>query len=81
LGHPELALAELEIAQLTPDTVFSYSPALFDTYAVVLAELGRVEDAALWGERASRAAEALAEAARNDDYDSVTVVEMPVDED
>jgi hypothetical protein len=80
MNNPELALAELEIAQLTPDTAYSFSPALFDSYAVVLAELGRDEEAALWGERANRAASALAVAAGEVDDDSIIVVEMDEDE-
>lgn len=81
MSQPQLALAELEIPQLTPDTAYSFSPALFDSYAVVLAELGRDEEAQLWGERADRAALALAEAsAPDDEVDSVVVVEMPEDD-
>jgi hypothetical protein len=76
MGKPELALGELEIPQLKADVAFSYSPALFDSYAIVLEELGRVDEAALWGKRANRAASALAEAAGDDDDDMV-VVEMP----
>jgi len=79
LGQPELALTELEIPQLTPNTVYSFSPALFDTYAVVLQELGREAEAEMWGQRANEAAEALAEAAGAGDEDTVVVVEMPED--
>ncbi len=81
LNQPQLALAELEIPQLTPETAYSFSPALFDSYAVVLAELGRDEEAELWGERANRAAIALAEASAPDDEEaSVVVVEMLEDD-
>jgi hypothetical protein len=81
MDQPQLALAELEIPQLTPDTAYSFSPALFDSYAVVLAELGRDDEAELWGERANRAAQALAQAsAPDDEEDSVVVVEMPEDD-
>lgn len=81
MDQPQLALAELEIPQLTPDTAYSFSPALFDSYAVVLAELGRDDEAELWGERANRAALALAQAsAPDDEEDSVVVVEMPEDD-
>lgn len=81
MGQPQLALAELEIPQLTPDTAYSFSPALFDSYAVVLAELGRDEEAQLWGDRANRAALALAEASGvGEDEDSIIVVEMPEDD-
>jgi len=79
LGQTELALTELEIPQLTPNTVYSFSPALFDSYAVVLAELGRDADAEMWGQRANEAAEALAQAAGAGDDDTVEVVEMPED--
>ena len=77
MGKPDLALTELEIPQLNPDVAYSFSPALFDSYAVVLAELGREEEAAAWGEHANRAAEALAEASGGEDDEEVTVVEMP----
>ena len=81
MDQPQLALAELEIPQLTPDTAYSFSPALFDSYAVVLAELGRDDEAELWGQRANRAAQALAQAsAPDDEEDSVVVVEMPEDD-
>jgi hypothetical protein len=46
-----------------------------------MAELGRDEEAQLWGERANRAALALAEASAPDEQDdSVVVVEMPEDD-
>ena len=80
LGQTELALRELEIPQLTPDTVYSFSPALFDSYAVVLSELGREAEAALWGEHANRAADALEEAANEGVEDTVNVVEITEDE-
>jgi hypothetical protein len=62
LGQPERALLELDIPQRNPNRAYSYSPALFDAYAVVLAELGREDEAAEWGRRANVAADALAEA-------------------
>ncbi|WP_349898268.1 hypothetical protein [Parafrigoribacterium soli] len=77
LGQPELALGELEIAQLDPTTAYSYSPGLFDAYATVLEDLGRLEDAELWWERSNRASEALSSAATGDD-DVVEVVEEEV---
>jgi hypothetical protein len=61
LGQTEQALIELQIPQLQPDVAFSYSPDLFDAYAVVLEDLGRADEAALWGERATRAARALSD--------------------
>lgn len=62
LGQADRALIELDIPQRNPNRAYSYSPALFDAYAVVLAELGREDEAAEWGRRANVAAEALAEA-------------------
>jgi hypothetical protein len=59
LGQLDQALVELQIPQLDPKKAFSYSPDLFDAYAVVLADLGRAEEAAIWGERANTAWEAL----------------------
>ena len=59
LGQPELALHELEIPQLDPDHVFSWSPALFDAYATVLEELGRMDDARRWYAFSERASAAL----------------------
>lgn len=80
MGAADLARAELEIQQLNPDVAYSFSPALFDSYAVVLAELGLDDEAAVWGEHANRAAAALAEASGEDDPDSMTVVELPEEE-
>ncbi|WP_228545750.1 tetratricopeptide repeat protein [Microcella flavibacter] len=74
LGQPEQALAELEIPQLDPSTAYRYSPGLFDAYAVVLAELGREEEAAEWGRRADVAAEAIGGAEGEFD-DIVEIVE------
>lgn len=67
-GQPDAALGELQIAQLDPNTAYSYSPALFDAYAVVLEELGRTDEAAEWYARSKRAAEAL-ESAQHPDGD------------
>jgi hypothetical protein len=76
MGKPELALGELEIVQLDPNVAYKYSAALFDSYAVVLQELGREEEAALWGKRANIAASAIREASGGD-VDEMVVVEMP----
>lgn len=62
LDQTEQALLELEIPQLDPTTAYRYSPALFDSYAVVLAELGREEEADEWARRADVAAAAIAAA-------------------
>ena len=75
-GSPDRALLELDIPQLNPDKAFSYSSALFDAYAVVLAELGREDEAAQWGKRATIATQALAEAGESDDL-LVTDTEDP----
>lgn len=59
LGQLDQALDELHIPQLDPSTAFSYSPDLFDAYSVVLEDLGRTEEAALWSKRAEVARKAL----------------------
>ncbi|MDM4764314.1 hypothetical protein QT381_15010 [Galbitalea sp. SE-J8] len=61
LGQAELALRELEIPELTPDTAFPYSAGLFAAYATVLEELGRETEAADWWRRADLAADAFAD--------------------
>lgn len=60
LGESELALAELEIPELDPAKVFSYSPPLFRAYAETLSVLGRDQDSKKWQELAERAELALA---------------------
>jgi tetratricopeptide (TPR) repeat protein len=77
LGHPEAALAELEIAQLDPTTAFSYSPGLFDAYATVLEELGRAQEAQEWFDRADVAADALDATDPEDDMIEVIEEELP----
>ncbi len=81
LGQPAEALSELEIPQLDASTAYSWSPALFDAYAIVLAELGRHDEAAEWGHRADVAAEALAAAERGDGDETVEIVELEGDDD
>jgi len=66
-GQADKALLELQIPELNPDLAYRYSPALFDAYAVVLAELGRADEAAIWGTRANVAADALEAAQPADD--------------
>ena len=61
-GKAMLALAELEIPQLKPDTAFAYSPGLFMAYAEVLDELDRSREAEQWRARADVAQLALDEA-------------------
>jgi hypothetical protein len=79
LEQPDAALGELRIPQLDPDRAFSWSPALFDAYAVVLDELGRTDEAEQWRDRADAAAEALTEAAGGDD-DLIEVDDLVGDE-
>ena len=74
LGNPEAALVELEIPQLDPKTVFSYSPGLFDAYATVLEELGRTAEAEQWYTRAEIAADAL-DGLEDGEDDMIEVVE------
>jgi hypothetical protein len=61
LGQTAKALEELQIPQLDPTVAFRYSPDLFDAYAIVLEDLGRADEAAVWGQRATVAAAALSE--------------------
>lgn len=77
-GETDRALLELEIPELTPQRVFDYSPDLFDAYAVVLAELGRDDEASIWGRRANQAAIALQEHALGDE---MVVADAVVEED
>ena len=55
----ELALAELEIAELNPERVFEYSPHLFRAYADTLEILDRKPEAQKWFKLADRADAAL----------------------
>ncbi len=80
LGQVEAALVELQIPQLDPETAFSYSPALFESYASVLEELDRDEEAEEWYARADAAADALERAELPDDDDTVEVYEEELDE-
>ena len=66
-GETELALAELQIAELNPQKVFDYSPTLFWAYADVLEDLKRADEAAKWAKLGDRAAAALAAKAGSDD--------------
>lgn len=75
LGQLDAALAELEIPQLDAATAFSYSPALFDAYATVLEELGRIAEAEQWYERSEIATDALAGGESADEDDVVEIIE------
>jgi hypothetical protein len=79
LGNPAAALAELEIPQLDPGTAYSWSPALYSAYAATLEELGRQGEADEWWARVDRASDALAEAADDDAWETVDVVEETVE--
>jgi hypothetical protein len=76
LNQPDRALLELQIPQLDPDVAYSYSPALFDAYAVVLEELGKTDEAASWGKRATIAAEALGQVGVDDDVVYVELIDQ-----
>jgi tetratricopeptide (TPR) repeat protein len=75
LGNAQAALGELEIPQLDPSTAYSWSPALYSAYAATLEELGRQDEADEWWARTDRATEALAEAADEDSWETIDVVE------
>ncbi|MGM1030102.1 MAG: hypothetical protein ACQEWM_09600 [Actinomycetota bacterium] len=74
LGQPEAALEELRIPELQKDKAFEYSPALFASYAGVLEELGRHEEAAEWMSLAERAIDALEAALAPGELEEVTIV-------
>ena len=59
LGQTQQALQELEIKELSPNTVFEQSPLLFRSYAELLRELGK--DPGDWDRWADMADKALAE--------------------
>jgi hypothetical protein len=73
-GQFDLALAELEIPELNPASVFDYSPHLFRAYAHTLEIMGRVEDAQKWHDYADRAIVAL-EAKNAPGIETVKVIE------
>lgn len=58
-GENELALAELQIAELDPAKTFFYSPPLFAAYAECLSALGRQAESERWAELAIRAEKAV----------------------
>ena len=73
-GENELALAELEIAELNPEKVFDYSPQLFRAYADTLDILGRESESKRWFNLADRADAALA-AKNAPDFEILDVIE------
>ncbi len=80
LGNPQAALGELEIPQLDPSTAYSWSPALYSAYAATLEELGRQDEADEWWARVDHATTALAEAADEDAWETVDVVEEAIED-
>ena len=82
LGQADMALAELEIPQLDPNTAFSYSPSLFWAFAEVLEELGRTKEAATWRQRADVAQAALDETygTAEEFEDQTILIEYPEDD-
>ncbi|MFM6980463.1 MAG: hypothetical protein ACKOWE_03555 [Micrococcales bacterium] len=79
-GQNDLALAELEIAELNPAKVFDYSPQLFRAYANTLEILGRDADAKKWFDLADRADVALEAQKRGPEEYLDVVEEIPIPE-
>jgi len=75
LGQADAALEELQIPQLDPLRVFSWSPLLFDAYASVLEDLGRDEEAEQWWRSSDQASIALDREGAAGDEDVVEVYE------
>lgn len=87
LGQNDAALEELRIPELRKDKAFEYSPALFASFAGVLEELGRDDEAAEWFALADRAIDALEEALAPGELEFVGItteggdpVDAPADE-
>ena len=76
-GEKELALAELEIAELNPSKVHDYSVPLFYAYAECLKDLGRDKDAAKWASLAQRA-EREFDKSDGDNLEVLEEIEIPV---
>jgi len=74
MGQAEIALEELEIAELSPKGIIPQSIDLFRAYAECLDELGR--DSSKWTELASRAEKALAEQ-KAEEFELVEEIEIP----
>ena len=74
LEQPELALEELEIAELSPKGIIPQSIDLFRAYAECLAELGK--DNEKWLELASRAEQALSEQ-EDEQFELIEEIEIP----
>ncbi|WJL95332.1 hypothetical protein QSU92_15540 [Microbacterium sp. ET2] len=76
LGETERALQELDIPELDPDLAFPWSSDLFAARATVLEELGRREEAEAWRARADVAADVIAGANGDDQWETVEIDEV-----
>ncbi|MDR9363595.1 MAG: hypothetical protein RI590_05730 [Microbacteriaceae bacterium] len=74
MEKPELALEELEIAELSPKGIIPQSINLFRAYADCLDELGK--DSSKWTELADRAEKALAEQSA-EEFELVEEIQIP----
>jgi tetratricopeptide (TPR) repeat protein len=76
-GEDDLALAELEIAELTPTKVHEYTAALFFAYSDVLEALGRKSEAKKWLDLATRAEKEFAPKG-DPGFEIVEEIQIPV---
>lgn len=74
MGQPELALEELEIAELSPKGIIPQSINLFRAYADCLDELGK--DSSKWTELANRAERSFAEQSA-EEFELVEEIQIP----
>ena len=79
-GQNELALAELEIAELNPAKVFDYSPQLFRAYGNTLDILGKEAESKKWFDLAERADVALEQQKRGPDEFIDVIEEITIPE-
>ncbi len=77
LGDVDSALAVLQIPELDRHRGFSFSPRLFRTYAEVLTEAGRGEEAKAWRRQASVAERALGIG----DFEDPEIIDFGLDDD
>ncbi|MEL5990669.1 hypothetical protein [Microbacterium phosphatis] len=80
MGETQLALVELDIPELDPDTAFEWSPGLFAARATVLEDLGLAEEAAEWRRRAEIAADALGHTIDEDEFDVIEIDDADTEE-
>lgn len=66
IGDPSSALTALEIPELDINRAFSFSPRLFESYAALLEEAGRSQEAQKWRDRITVAERALGAGAFED---------------